>query len=199
MTRSRSHLRLHAAALLAAALLAGCASGVKLDAGAPVESRSVASADAAAAEAAAARDAAARAANSTPQSQVASVDLTQRGATGSSAAAAAASLPRVLYFDYDSDVVKDEYRPAIDGHARVLTAERTRRLAVEGHTDARGGSEYNLALGQKRADAVVKSLVLLGVTDAQAEAVSFGKERPAVSGNDEAAYAKNRRVELSYR
>ena len=193
-----THPRFHAAAVLAAALLAGCASGVKLDGGAPVESRSVAAADAAAAEAAAARDAAARAANAAPQSQVASGDLTQPGGAARRADAAAA-LARVLYFDYDSDVVKDEYRPAIDGHARVLAADRTRRLAVEGHTDARGGSEYNLALGQKRADAVVKSLALLGVADAQAEAVSFGKERPAAAGNDEAAYAKNRRVELSYR
>ena len=192
-----THPRFHAAAVLAAALLAGCASGVKLDGGAPVESRSVANADAAAAEAAA-RDAAARAASAAPQSQVASVDLTQPGGTARRADAAAA-LPRVLYFDYDSYVVKDEYLPAIDGHARVLTADRTRRLAVEGHTDARGGSEYNLALGQKRADAVVKSLALLGVAEAQAEAVSFGKERPAATGNDEAAHAKNRRVELGYR
>ena len=70
---------------------------------------------------------------------------------------------------------------------------------VEGHTDERGGREYNLALGQKRAEAVRRSLNLLGVSDNQVEAVSFGEEKPAVSGNNEAAYSQNRRAELSYR
>ena len=192
MTRSRLHARCCVNAAFAAALLAGCASSVKLDDGAPVEARSVTDAGAAAAGAAAAPPA---------QSQIASVDLTKRavGSDAAAATAAAAGLARVLYFDYDSYVVKDEYRPAIDGHARVLAAERKRRMTAEGHTDARGGSEYNLALGQKRADAVAKSLTLLGAGEAQVEAVSFGKERPAAPGNDEAAYAKNRRVELNYR
>ena len=196
MTRSRLHSRLHFSAALASALLAGCASSVKLDEGAPVEARSVTDANAAAAAAGAGANAAAP-----PQSQIASVDLTKRavGSDAAGATAAAAGLARVLYFDYDSYAVKDEYRPAIDGHARVLAAERKRRMTAEGHTDARGGSEYNLALGQKRADAVAKSLTLLGAGDAQVEAVSFGKERPAAPGNDEAAYAKNRRVELNYR
>ena len=72
-------------------------------------------------------------------------------------------------------------------------------MVIEGHTDERGGREYNLALGQKRAEAVAKSLVLLGVTDSQLEAVSFGKERPAVEGHDETAWAKNRRAELKDR
>ena len=196
MTRSSFHPRLRFSAALAAALLAGCASSVKLDEGAPVEARRVTDANAAAAAAAAAANAA-----SQSQSQVASVDLTRRagGSDAAAAMAAAAGLARVLYFDYDSYAVKDEDRPAIDGHARVLAADRKRRLTAEGHTDARGGSEYNLALGQKRADAVAKSLTLLGASDAQVEAVSFGKERPAAPGSDEAAYAKNRRVELNYR
>ena len=72
-------------------------------------------------------------------------------------------------------------------------------MAVEGHTDERGGREYNLALGQKRAEAVRRALGLLGVTDAQVEAVSFGKEKPAAQGSDETSWAKNRRAELSYR
>ncbi len=72
-------------------------------------------------------------------------------------------------------------------------------MAVEGHTDERGSSEYNLALGQRRAEAVVKSLTLLGVQNAQLEPVSFGKERPAVQGSDESAWAKNRRAELASR
>ena len=72
-------------------------------------------------------------------------------------------------------------------------------MVVEGHTDERGGREYNLALGQKRAESVTKALALLGAADSQIEAVSFGKERPAAQGNDEAAWAKNRRAELVYR
>ncbi len=107
-----------------------------------------------------------------------------------------ANMPRVVYFDFDSFVVKDEFRPTIDANAKALASDRKKKIAVEGHTDERGGSEYNLALGQKRAEAVAKSLALLGANDNQVEAVSFGKERPAVQGSDEAAWAKNRRAEL---
>ena len=110
-----------------------------------------------------------------------------------------AGAPRIVYFDYDSFVVKDEFRPLIEGNAKQLGTDRKKRAVVEGHTDERGGREYNLALGQKRAEAVVKSLSLLGVAEAQLEAVSFGKERPAVQGSDEAAWAKNRRAELKDR
>ncbi len=81
----------------------------------------------------------------------------------------------------------------------MLTADRSKHVVIEGHTDERGGREYNLALGQKRAEAVAKSLALLGAANNQIEAVSFGKERPAVQGSDEAAWAKNRRAELVYR
>jgi peptidoglycan-associated lipoprotein len=105
----------------------------------------------------------------------------------------------VIYFDFDSYAVKDEYRGTIDTYAKALTADRKKHLVVEGHTDERGGREYNLALGQKRAEAVSKALGLLGAGDAQVEAVSYGKERPAAQGSDEAAWAKNRRAELNYR
>jgi peptidoglycan-associated lipoprotein len=124
------------------------------------------------------------------QSAVTSVDLTKN------AAAQQGNLGRVVYFDYDSFVVKEEFRPALDAHAKQLASDRKKKLAIEGHTDERGGREYNLALGQKRAEAVAKSLALLGATEAQLEAVSFGKERPAVQGSDESAWAKNRRAEL---
>jgi peptidoglycan-associated lipoprotein len=87
----------------------------------------------------------------------------------------------------------------IDLNAKVLAANRAKRMAAEGHTDERGGREYNLALGQKRAEAVVRALVVSGAAENQLEAVSFGKERPAATGSDEAAYAKNRRVELTNR
>ncbi len=125
-----------------------------------------------------------------PQSQVTTVNADRP---------AASTAPRIVYFDYDSFVIKDEFRGLVEANAKRLAASKTQRITVEGHTDERGGSEYNLALGQKRAEAVTKALALLGVGDAQMEAVSFGKERPAVQGSDEAAWAKNRRAELKDR
>ena len=175
-------------ALTAAALgigIAGCGSSVKLDeTKPPVESRT---------GSAVSPGSAAAGTGSTAQSQVASVDLAPRAATGAS------NLPRTVYFDYDSFVVKDEFRPVVEANAKALAADAKKKLAIEGHTDERGGREYNLALGQKRAEAVAKSLTLLGAADAQIEAVSFGKERPAAQGSDEAAWAKNRRAELNYK
>jgi peptidoglycan-associated lipoprotein len=134
------------------------------------------------------------------QSQVASVDLT-RGAAGAAAGAALLAAPtqRVVYFDFDSFAIRDEFKPVIEGHARVLGRDKGKRMVIEGHTDERGGREYNLALGQKRAEAVLRSMTLLGATDAQLEAVSYGKERPAAAGSDETAWAKNRRAELKDR
>ena len=96
-------------------------------------------------------------------------------------------------------MVRDEFRSLIDAHARTLASNKAKRMLIEGHTDERGGREYNLALGQKRAEAVAKSMALLGAGQAQVEAVSFGKERPAMEGHDEAAWAKNRRAELKDR
>ena len=104
-----------------------------------------------------------------------------------------------MFFDFDSYVVKDEFRSTVEANAKVLTADRKKKVTIEGHTDERGGREYNLALGQKRAEAVGKSLALLGAGNDQMEPVSFGKERPAVQGSDEAAWAKNRRAEMIYR
>jgi peptidoglycan-associated lipoprotein len=87
----------------------------------------------------------------------------------------------------------------LEAHAKYLKADKSRKVNIEGHTDERGGREYNLALGQKRAEAVRKALQLQGVVDSQMEAISFGKEKPAVMGNSEAALEKNRRAEFSYR
>jgi peptidoglycan-associated lipoprotein len=123
-----------------------------------------------------------------------------RLAAAAAAEAAALSLKeRIIYFDFDSFVIRTEARPLIEAHARRLRADAKLRVALEGHTDDRGGREYNLGLGQKRADAVRKALSLLGVADSQMEAVSFGKEKPAVPGNSEAAMQENRRVEINYR
>ncbi len=168
-----------------AALMAGCSS-VKLDEGAPVEDR--------AGTAAAVGQGGAAGSVAAPQSRVASVsaDATQQQA-------GPAGVARLVYFDYDSFVIKPEFQPVIEGHARFLKANPGRKVALEGHTDERGGREYNLALGQKRAEAVRRALALLGVSDAQVEAVSFGKEKPAATGADEASWAKNRRAEITYR
>ena len=123
-----------------------------------------------------------------------------RLAASAAAEAAALSLKeRIVYFDFDSFVIRTEARPLIEAHARRLRADAKLRVALEGHTDERGGREYNLGLGQKRADAVREALSLLGVADTQMEAVSFGKEKPAVPGNSEAAMQENRRVEINYR
>jgi peptidoglycan-associated lipoprotein len=107
--------------------------------------------------------------------------------------------PRIVYFDFDSYVIKPEFQSLIETHARFIVADKGRKAAIEGHTDERGGREYNLALGQKRAEAVRRALGLLGVGDNQVEAVSFGKEKPAVQGTGEDAMARNRRAEISYR
>jgi peptidoglycan-associated lipoprotein len=120
-------------------------------------------------------------------------------AAAAASAAALAAKERIVYFDFDSFVIRPDARPIIEAHGRRLRADSKLRVALEGHTDDRGGREYNLGLGQKRADAVRKALSLMGVADSQMEAVSFGKEKPAVPGTSEAAMQENRRVEISYR
>ncbi|WP_296491948.1 peptidoglycan-associated lipoprotein Pal [Rhodoferax sp.] len=110
----------------------------------------------------------------------------------------APAVSRLVYFDYDSFVIKPEFQELIAAHARFLRAQPTRRIAIEGHTDERGGREYNLALGQKRAEAVRNALSILGISSNQMEAVSFGEEKPVVTGAEEAAFAKNRRAEIRY-
>lgn len=174
--------------VLAAAALAGCASGTRLEPPAPVEDRTGSTQGG---------NNGANGAGRTSESTVSGVDLTQGANKGNGTDAGGDG--RTVYFDYDSYSIKDEYRSVIETNARKLSSDRKRRLQAEGHTDERGGSEYNLALGQRRAEAVVKALVLVGAQDNQLEAVSFGKERPAVQGSDEAAWARNRRVELKDR
>jgi len=189
------------------ALLAACGSSVKLNE-TPVESRVLTPVNPATADQAAPGSASggtgataaavvAAAPTPAPQSQVATVQAGQMGSKGVDGLPA--GVGRIVYFDFDSYSVRDDERPVVEAHARLLTANRARKMTVEGHTDERGGREYNLALGQKRAEAVVRALTLLGATDAQLEAVSFGEERPSAQGSDEAAWAKNRRAELKDR
>ena len=184
----RSTLSKLAVLTLVSLTLAACGSRVKLS-DVPVEDRagtstavSAAPADAAGAGAAANRG-------------VAPVNLAPADAT----AAGPVGVGRIVYFDYDSFAIKPEFQSVIEGHARFLNANKGRRVVIEGHTDERGGREYNLALGQKRAEAVRRALGLLGVSDAQVEPVSFGKEKPLATGTTEEAFAKNRRAEISYR
>ncbi|CAM4346589.1 peptidoglycan-associated lipoprotein Pal [Kerstersia similis] len=106
---------------------------------------------------------------------------------------------RSVFFDFDSYAVPEQYRELIETHAGYLRANGNQQVVLEGNTDARGGAEYNLALGQRRAEAVRRMMTLLGVNDAQIETISFGKEKPRSTGNTEADYAENRRVDIQYR
>jgi len=166
------------AVLALAALAVGCSTPVKLEekSDVPIETRTPTQGGGSAG-----------AGQAGGQSQVTTVNVDK---------AAAAAAARIVYFDFDSFVIKDEYRGLIEAHAKRMASNKSLRGTIEGHTDERGGREYNLALGQKRAEAVLRAMTLLGVGEAQIEAVSFGKERPAVQGSDEAAWAKNRRAEL---
>ena len=163
--------------LMAALLLTACGSSVDLNsaAGAPVDNR-------------------------TGGASAGATTGAAGGANLSSSAideAAYNALIKVVYFDFDSAQVRSEFNAGLEAKAKYLQADRTRRVKLEGHTDERGGSEYNLALGQQRAEAVRRSLAVLGVSEAQMEAVSYGKEKLASTGADETAHAANRRVELS--
>lgn len=106
---------------------------------------------------------------------------------------------RSVYFDFDSYVVKDEFKPIVSAHATYIARNPSAQVRLEGHADERGSREYNLALGQKRADAVKQLLQLLGASPKQIETVSFGEEKPKASGSTEAAWAENRRVDIRYK
>jgi peptidoglycan-associated lipoprotein len=160
--------------------LTACGSAVRLDT-VPVEDKAGSPVGASAADGASSQ-------------RVAAVDVGQSGQDSALLPAA-----RLVYFDYDSYVIRPEYQSLIEMQARYIKANKVRSIAIEGHTDERGGREYNLALGQKRAESVRRALSLLGVSETQMEAVSFGKEKPAVPGSTDTAMEKNRRAEIVYR
>ncbi|HJV76383.1 MAG TPA: peptidoglycan-associated lipoprotein Pal [Noviherbaspirillum sp.] len=108
------------------------------------------------------------------------------------------NVKRSIYFDFDQYVVKDEFRPLVEAHAKYLANHRDIKVYLIGNTDARGGREYNLALGQKRAESVHTVFSLYGVGANQLEAISFGEEQPKAEGDNEAAWAENRRVDIKY-
>jgi peptidoglycan-associated lipoprotein len=106
---------------------------------------------------------------------------------------------RSVYFDYDSNAVKDDYRGLVQAHSRYLTSDkRDARIRIEGNCDERGSREYNLALGQRRAEAVKKVMTVLGVNDGRIETISYGEEKPVAAGHDEAAWSQNRRADIKY-
>ena len=172
---------------LTAALLSACGSNVKLEdtqqTAAPVESR-------------------------TTDGQAGGADASGAGSRGVQQVTLGDKDPlndpasplarRSIYFDFDSFAIRDEYRGTIDAHARYLISTQGRRVLIQGNTDERGSREYNLALGQKRAEAVRRALGALGVPENQMEAVSLGEERPRATGSDEASWAENRRADLVY-
>ena len=105
---------------------------------------------------------------------------------------------RSIYFDFDQSAIKSEFTPLVERHGKFLIANPRVAVKVEGNTDERGSAEYNLALGQRRAQAVVDALKVYGVKDTQLEAISWGKEKPRATGHDESAWAQNRRDDLVY-
>jgi peptidoglycan-associated lipoprotein len=113
-------------------------------------------------------------------------------------AGAGAPQTKIIYFDFDSSDIKPEFVDVISAHARVISGNASIKVRLEGHTDERGSREYNIGLGERRAQAVRRALLLQGVAETQVTTVSYGEERPAVTGHAEDAWAKNRRVEIVY-
>ena len=132
--------------------------------------------------------------DSTGESDVDSSSMTEE----QRARAAAMQAGTIVYFDYDRAEIKPEFVPIVTAHAKYLNGGVERKVRLEGHSDERGSREYNIGLGERRAQAVRRALMLQGVTEAQITTVSYGEERPAVQGSDETVYSKNRRVELVY-
>jgi len=175
---------------LFAALLAGCASTPTPESSAPVEDRTASTAAGSGAGA-----------STSPGS---GSNIGGTATQGSGQGSAALRDPnnilsrRSIYFDYDSDQVKDQYRPLVEAHARYLQGNRSARMTIQGNTDERGSREYNIALAQRRADSAKRMMQLLGAGETQIETVSFGKEKPKNPGHDETAWAENRRDDIVY-
>lgn len=134
----------------------------------------------------------------TPTSDARTVGTVTAQSTLAPEVAEDALAKRSIYFDYDDSLLNGAAKPVIEAHGKYLAANKARKIVIQGNTDERGGAEYNLALGQKRAEAVRKSLALLGVAESQMESVSFGEEKPKAAGNDESSWAENRRADIVY-
>jgi peptidoglycan-associated lipoprotein len=181
MSRLTDPIRTGALWLASGLLLAGCAST-------PLEEAPVSSATSPAPAAATAAPAPAATTVAPVTASTAAPDLNGPQETG-----------RIVYFEYDSAAIRPEFRGILDAHARFLKTHKDRKVTVAGHTDERGGREYNVALGQQRAEAVQRALQLLGAAPSQVETISFGEEKPMAEAHDEGAWSRNRRAELAYR
>ena len=126
------------------------------------------------------------------------IDLTKPAPGAGPAAEVKAGIlaERSIFFDFDSDAINEKFRPMLQAHANYLSKNRNAKMLIQGNTDERGGREYNLALGQRRAEAIKKLVTLLGAQDAQVEAVSLGEEKPRRTGRSEEDYRENRRGDL---
>lgn len=127
------------------------------------------------------------------------VQAVTTGSAGYAPLPAELAAKKSVYFDFDSTALRPDSRPVLDAHARYLRGNPNRKVVIEGNTDEVGGREYNIALGQRRAEAVRRGLTLLGAADGQIEAISNGEEKPKVTGSDEASWAENRRADINYR
>jgi len=184
--------------LLLALLLTACASGVKLNEVPVVDKKASSVSNGASSSGLSDINPSASSSSQQVQQPKSTVEPVNSLAN-ENAPASPANIEKIVYFDYDSFIIKPEFQSTIEAHAQYLKSNSRAKISLEGHTDERGGREYNLALGQKRADAVRQSLTLLGVGTSQIETVSFGEEKPAVQGADESAFAKNRRAEFFYK
>ena len=184
--------------LLLALLLSACASGVKLNE-VPVVDKKASSVSNGASSSGLSDINPSTSSSSQQVQQPKSTVEPVNSLANENAPAGPANIEKIVYFDYDSFIIKPEFQSTIEAHAQFLKSNTRAKISLEGHTDERGGREYNLALGQKRADAVRQSLTLLGVATSQIETVSFGEEKPAMQGADESAFAKNRRAEFFYK
>lgn len=186
------------AVLLASLIALSACSSVQLDKKAPIDDRTGSSASSASSNDSA-KTGSANDASADSRAGDKNAQINQNGQNADPLNDATGMLAkRSVYFDFDSYVVKDEFKPVIEAHSQYLIKNADRKVVIQGNTDERGGSEYNLALGQKRAEAVRLLLNRLGVPDAQIEAVSFGKEKPKATGSNEAAWAENRRADIAY-
>ncbi len=172
-------------AIILLSMLAACKSGVKLDQDASAKSETAGAVSGS-------LDASATQSAPIDDSNVEEED------TAAAEEVATPITENSIYFDFDQYTVKESYQAVLQKHAQYLKAHSDLRLRIQGFSDERGTPEYNLALGQRRAEAVRQALVLLGIPASKLEAISFGKEKPKASGHDEAAWAQNRRADLVY-
>ena len=180
-TASSTLILLTAVGLLG--LLGGCQTTPKTETGVPVEERTPSPSDSGAA---------------TTGATGAGVSGTATGAGNPLKDPRSVLSKRSVYFDFDQYNVKDEYKPLVEAHAKYLVGNKTAKMTIQGNCDERGSREYNIALGQRRADNVKRMMQLYGATDSQVETVSFGKEKPRNTGHDEGAWAENRRDDMVY-